>query len=135
MEYKTFELNKKHKPVIEAWIKKLESGQYLQRRGLLKDINVVGEAEYCCLGVYGECILNIDLDTDNIGETEWLSNSDLTVPKENKYKIITELMSSDGLAEYLSILNDGHTLNGKVMTEKHSFQEIANYLKKYIKYV
>lgn len=43
-----------NKRLKAAWVKALRSGKYRQGKGSLKEENLSGETEFCCLGVLNE---------------------------------------------------------------------------------
>lgn len=122
------------KSVMQKWTKALKSGEYLQGKNYLAQVNKDGEHEFCCLGVlcniYQEETGNLKVEQEN----------ETTVYKGKNYE--TSHYEYDGNASLLPIevrdyadmvsrsgrVNDGAgltTLNDSGM----SFVEIAKIIK------
>ena len=121
MEYRAFTLRKKYKPVIDNWIDILRSGDYKQATGQLYD--GVG---YCCLGVYCTTLLDGLEYLEHHGAEGFVCDG-LFIEHDNA---VPKLLGQGDLTEYLGALNDGDIVG----IPKHSFNKIADYLEKYIKY-
>lgn len=110
----------------ELWLNALRSDNYTQGEGMLlvqvlrkEDRSVV--YEMCCLGVL-EHVLGTN--PDELGKEDMCYPKNLSAPKSPEF--IQSGMEGH-VAHVLATLNDGNKI-----IRKHSFQEIANLIEKFL---
>ena len=133
------------KKIKEDWIEALRSGQYDQKRGNLMTQQLYsGAAEYCCLGVLCEAVLEVGHYTDSDTEEEMFDTLDWFQSQDENYQINPDegyestsslpvmLRQHLGLSESevstLIQLNDGVQCDDNPTGRQHTFGEIANIL-------
>ncbi len=111
-------LTKAQKTRIKNWIEMLESGQFTQTIGLLKN-DILSEDSYCCLGVACELYATeVGGFWDNIN---WFYADENDCKLQTLPSLVREWLGIDkDIQDTLTIMND---------MEKKSFPEIATYLK------
>ena len=131
------------KKIKEDWIEALRSGEYDQKRGnLMTEQLYSGIAEYCCLGVLCEAVLEVEHYTDPDTEEEMFDTLDWFQSQDENYEMNPDegyestsslpvmLRQHLGLSESevgaLIHLNDGVQCDDNPTGRPHSFNEIAN---------
>ena len=102
------------KPALKKeWIRRLESGNYRQTRGVLLK-HKTNRAHYCCLGVLATCMPKASMTYRQMRA------------KENLFNAVaqTEVDITDRQQDHLVAMNDDYY---------KSFKEIAQYIRKNIK--
>lgn len=111
------------------WIEALESGEYKQGKGQLRD----GD-QYCCLGVACDVY---DKATDQSGESGWINkpmgpHDNSYVYRYGKHTLTTQLSYPHG-ADLAEIFGINDSVEESVMTmndvDNKNFIEIAAYLR------
>ena len=113
-------INIEYKPLIDKWIKALESGEYKHGVGALCNSSLY-KPTYCCLGVYCHALLNID--------SNGMYGAYITPELVQENKILPELIDITPFTEKLMELNDVDYAENK-----DPFKDIANFLKNNIEY-
>lgn len=135
---KSKKLWKLPKESTERWLQALRSGEYKQGK---KSLFIPKDNSFCCLGVW--CDINLTEYKKEWEKDEWLGQGNYPIQD-------SDLVGCDGLPYILACMNDvGPGTAKKELIEKrfkeigiqeevkseYTFNDIADFIEKYVRYV